>query len=103
VVAAGGIVGLLHAVVLFMMAARLWRTPSAERAWQYVVIAGLTELLDRSIDFVAWGRFATTLNAVGQLHRGLELAQLAIAVVVLPLVLLLARGTESVPKARLLH
>jgi hypothetical protein len=99
---AGGVVGVVHALVLLALAVRLWRTPSSERAWQYVVVASIAEVIDRAIDFVYWGGHATTLADAGQVHQALDLAQLAIAFVVLPLVVLLARRTEPVPTARVL-
>ncbi|HEY5944119.1 MAG TPA: hypothetical protein VIV40_01450 [Kofleriaceae bacterium] len=102
IVSAGGVIGVLHACALFVLAARLWRKPCVDRAWLYVFMAAFLGIADRAIDYVRWFRFSTTLTEAGRLFHGLELMQLAIAVVVLPLALMLASRDNDVPPARAL-
>ena len=101
-VAAGGIVTLAHAALLIVFASRLWRRPTVDRAWAFMAVAAFAELGHRAIDYVRWGRYTTGLLPAGQLHQTLEVAQLAVALVVVPLVILLARrDADGVPPARI--
>ncbi len=90
VVAAGGLVGALHAALLLLLAGRMWQTPTSARGWQYVGFALIAELVDRGVSYVRFAKVSTHLNAAGHAVQALALAHLAIALVVLPLVLLRA-------------
>ena len=102
VVAAGGLVGALHAALLLLLAGRMWQTPTTARGWQYVGFALLAELVDRAVSFVRFANASTHLNEAGHALQALGLAHVAIAFVVLPLVLLRSRRADDVPTARVL-
>ena len=101
-VSAGGLVGALHGAAIVVLAFRLWRKPVLERAWVFIALVSMLELLTRLIDYLVWSQYRTTLTLTGRLYNGLELVEVAIAIVVLPLALWLARRTGEVPEARAL-
>lgn len=103
IVSCGGLVGALQAAALVVLAFRLWRQPSAARAWPFVVMAPLLALFVHLIDLVVWHNYALSPTATGRVYDALALAELAIAVVVLPLAFWLARKSGDAPEARALR
>jgi hypothetical protein len=103
IVSAGGLVGALHAAALVVLAFRLWRQPSAARAWPFIVMAPLLQLFVRIIDLILWHNYALSPTLTGRVYDAIAVAELAIAIVVLPLALWLARKSSDAPEARALR
>jgi hypothetical protein len=99
-VSAGGLVGVLHGCALVVLGVRLWRRPVIDRAWLYVAMAAMLELVDRGVEYVRWLRYSTHLTFAGEALRAIEIGQLAVALVVLPLALVLGASRDDVPRAR---
>jgi hypothetical protein len=99
-VSAGGLTGALHGAALAVLAFQLWRRPSGERAWSFIVLAPVLYLVTRLIDAFVWRGYATWPTMTGRIYDGLQLAEIAIAVVVLPLALWLGRRASDAPVAR---
>lgn len=101
-VSAGGLTGALHGAALVVLAFRLWRKPVADRAWSFIVIGAVLAIVTRAIDYLVWAAYRTSLTVTGRIYEAIGLAELAIAVVVLPLALWLARRSSDAPQMRVL-
>jgi hypothetical protein len=102
IVSAGGLTGALHGAAIAVLAFRLWRRPTVERAWVFIGLVPMLALVTRFIDYLVWSSYRTSLTLTGQVYSWLDLVEVAIAIVVLPLALWLARRTGDVPQARVL-
>ena len=97
---AGGWVGVLHGIALLVLAFCLGRSPTVSAGWWFVVLVLVAKLIAVVINAIVWNGYAVWPTGAGHLYRGLELAELALAIVVVPLAIYLGRRASDAPSAR---